>query len=118
MKSLIKKWWFWVIIAIIIFAIACVLISVSINDVTKNYKNQAISVLNKYKDGSLTGKQASDKLKSISDKIGKEPKIEDEYKSAKMLRLEMRLSKLSWDLLDDELSDTEINNNIIEITGI
>ena len=118
MKELIKKWWFWLSIVAIIAIIACILATIFSNDIIKDYKKQSLSVLNEYKNGNLTDKQASDKLKSIADKMAKEPEIEDKYKSAKMLALQARLSRLSLELFNDGLSNTEVNSNIKEIKEI
>jgi len=115
MKELTGKWWFWLIITILIVLIGGILINAFSNDITKEYKKQAISVLNEYKSGKLTDKQASDKLKSIADKIAKEPENEDEYNSAKIFALEMKISRLSLELLNEGLSNTEVNKNIKEI---
>ena len=75
-------------------------------------------MLNEYKNGKLTNKQASDKLESIADKMEKEPEVEDKYKSTKMFALQMKLSRLSLELFNEGLSNTEINKNIKEIKEI
>lgn len=117
MKEIIKKWWFWIIILIIITSVSVLIFSLN-KDVSKNYKNQTISILSKYKSGDLTRKEASEKIKNISKKIDDEPKIKDEYDSARILLLQTKLSKLSLELFDNELSDTVISNYIKEIKEI
>lgn len=114
MKELIKKWWFWVIIAIVI--LTCIIFFINNNrDRNSNYRNQAITILNQYKKGSITGKEASEKLNAIVNKLRNEPDIDNDYESASKFALQMEISSIASKLSYDELSDTEINKYIKEI---
>ena len=111
MKDLVKKWWFW---GIIIILISCILIYVLgySNTEFNNYKKESITILNQYKDGKLTRKEAEEKIDAISDKLKNERKINDD---TNIFLLEVKLSSITYELFNQELSNTEIDTYIQEI---
>lgn len=109
-----QKWWFWVILLIILICLV-ILIFINNNNENNNYRKQAITILNQYKSGNITNKEASKKLETLSKRISNEPDKKDSYKSSARLALETKLSLLSLKLFDGELSDTEINSYIKEM---
>lgn len=110
--KLYQKWWFWLILLMIFLISFTILIFINNNNKDNNYKKQAITILEQYKNGNLTNRTASEKLSDLSKRIDKEPKLNDSAKSATRLALKSRISLLSLELFNGELSDTEIDNYI------
>ena len=113
-EKLYQKWWFWGIAILIIFMIMMYIFVFS-NNTYNNYSKQAITILNQYREGQLTGKESSEKLSALSRKIGNEPSGNDKYESASIIALQTKISKIALELFNGELSNTQINNYIKEI---
>ena len=113
MENIIKKWWFWGIIILVIFVIVCICFSVD-NSLLGDYKKQSISILTEYKSGKLTSKETEEKIKNLQKKVEKEYKENEDNKG--MYFLKSKLSyiafKLGW---EGEQSNSEIDNYISEI---
>lgn len=119
MKKLIKKWWFLgITILTIVISIMYILVFSNNSSAYNNYSKQAISILNQYKEGQLTGKESSNKLNALSKKIDNETNSDDKYESVSMFALQMKLSNIALKLFNGELSNTQINNYIEEIKKI
>lgn len=112
--KLYQKWWFWIILLVIILIFFATLVFMN-NSKDNNYKKQAITILKQYENGNITRKEASEKLSNLSKKLEKEPEPNNLSKSASRFALRMKLSLLSLELFNGELSDTEVDNNIKEI---
>lgn len=102
------------ILFIVIFAISIVFISQH-NFALNNYKKQAISVLNDYKDGKINNRTASDKLDTLSERLRKE--YEDNQDIGTM-QLQIKVSLIALKTKYDEISNSEIKNYINEIKSI
>lgn len=102
------------ILFIVIFAISIVFISQH-NFALNNYKKQAISVLNDYKDGKINNKTASDKLDTLSKKLEKEYKDNQDVGTT---CLQSKVSLIALKTKYDEISNSEIKNYINEIKNI
>lgn len=114
MKDIIKKWWFWGIIIILILGILVYTLNYS-NTELNSYKKQSIAVLTQYKDGKLTRKETEEKIDAIAEKLRNEYKIKDE---TNIFHLQVKLSLIAYTLFDQELSNTEIDTYIQEIKKI
>lgn len=116
MKEFLKEWWSLGIAILVVIIIGIgIIINMTNNAGENNYRKQAVSILNQYKQGQLTKKEASEKLGNLSEKIANEPDIKDEHKRASIFALQAKLSNLSLQLFNDELSNTQIDNYIKEI---
>lgn len=115
-KPFYKKWWFWVSIIVVLIIISISIYMINNNSGFNNYKNQSISILNDYKKAKITREEAKEKIEAISDKIDKDYKTEKD--TSRMLFLSVNLQRIEWDLVEGELSDTEVYSYIKEIEKI
>lgn len=114
MKEIVKKWWFWGIIIILILGIFVYALKHS-NTELNSYKKQSIAVLTQYKDGKLTREETEEKIDAIVEKLGNEYKIKEE---TNIYLLESKLSLITQKLFNEELSNTLINQYIQAIKEI
>lgn len=99
---------------IVIFAISMVFVSQH-NFVLDNYKKQAVSVLDDYKNGKINNKTTSDKLDALSEKLSKEYKYNQDVGT---MCLQSEVSLIALKIRFEEISDIEIKNYIKEIKNI
>ena len=115
-KQIYRQWWFWGLIIIVIFlAIVFTYITLQENSNFNNYKRQSIDILNDYKKGELTKEEAKEKIEAVDDKIDIDYKKEN---TTNLLFLSIKLTNIEWNLVEGELSDTEVDNYIKEIKDI
>lgn len=106
------------ILCVIILILSCAIICIYNNNNTplNSYKKQSIDILNQYKDGKLTNKESREKIDEISKKIENEYEIRENSKFLSLL--EAKINNISYKLLKQELSNTEIEKYIQEIKNI
>lgn len=114
-EKIYQKWWFWIIIAIIILLFIGICIKIINLVPINNYKNQAIGILGEYKQGKITSDKAKEKIDALGEKVYKE--YQDDS-STNLLFLSTILGRIEWDLVQGEITNTKVNSYILEIRNI
>jgi len=114
-EKIYQKWWFWIIIAIIILLFIGICIKIINLVPINNYKNQAIGILGEYKQGKITSDKAKEKIDTLGEKVYKE--YQDDS-STNLLFLSTILGRIEWDLVQGEITNTKVNSYILEIRNI
>lgn len=110
MKDIIKKWWFWVVIVLIVsIGVIAYVYNNHTTTAFDDYKKQSIEILTQYKDGKLTRKETEEKIDAIVEKLGNEYKVNNE---TNIYLLKSKLSLITQKLFDEELSNTLISQYI------